>query len=135
MDPCLQVVCVFRMLTPLYGLACVDPMPPPDGYTVYSHPAPVPLIEELLPPGHRCREVVLAASTAEAAAMARQDPTAVALTTAPAAQRNGLHVFSRQRCIEMVWTVFAATRADRVPVRAALPAPTQVPDRLLAVVA
>ncbi|MDO5498455.1 MAG: prephenate dehydratase domain-containing protein [Propionibacteriaceae bacterium] len=123
MDPRLQVHCVFRMLTPLYGLACRGTNPPEGEYTIYSHPAPVPLIEELLPEGHQYSEVVLSSSTAEAAAQARVAPASVALTTTLAAKRNGLHIFSRQRCIEMVWTVFAASQPATAPPAGTIPTP------------
>lgn len=106
MEPRLRVGTVFHMLTPLYGLAAKDVDAVEDTFEVVSHPAPVPLISELIPDGYSFSRVHFAESTSAAAELvaAREHP--VALTTEPAARTHGLRFFSRLRPIEMVWTAF-----------------------------
>lgn len=106
MNPSLDVHSVFHMLTPPYGLAKRS-----DGrlyrqLEVISHPAPVPLIAELMPPKYECARIIPASSTAAAAKAVENGDYDVALTTQPAAEQHNLVFFSTQRPIEMVWTVF-----------------------------
>ncbi|WP_418277564.1 hypothetical protein ACNHYB_06320 [Isoptericola jiangsuensis] len=110
MDPQLCVGIVFHMFTPLYGLAARNLDTLRDGrsrqLSVVSHPAPVPLIAELLPPGLVLGPVSEASSTAAAATSVARREHDIALTTEPAARASGLTFVSGMRPIEMVWTAF-----------------------------
>jgi prephenate dehydratase len=112
MSPRLRLGGAFVFDTPQYGIA-VSP-----GHTVRprpriaSHPAPVPLIDELIPDEYREAEVVLADSTSAAAAKARTLDTDLALTTEPAAKANSLRFISRTRPIRMLWSVFQLVTSD-----------------------
>ena len=106
MDPVLSVHSVFLMLTPQYGLAKRPGDFLRSQFEVISHPAPVPLIAELMPPRHKCAGIVAANSTAAAASAVENGDYDVALTTHSAAEQHNLVFFSNQRPIEMVWTVF-----------------------------
>lgn len=110
MNPALDVHSVFHMLTPLYGLAKRQGHRLPVELEVLSHPAPVPLISELMPQGYECRRVIPSNSTAAAAKAVKDGDFDVALTTQPAAEQYHLVFFSNQRPIEMVWTVFTRHR-------------------------
>ncbi|WP_225859446.1 prephenate dehydratase domain-containing protein [Streptomyces albicerus] len=120
MDPAVELAGVFVMDTPLYGLAVRRGAGPvPDSPTIASHPAPEPIIAQLLPQRHATHKVIHQDSTS-AAAQAAVDGTAdLALTTVPAAQLHGLEFISRTRPICMVWSVFsrAGTRPPWSPVR------------------
>jgi prephenate dehydratase len=106
MEPRLRLTAAFVKDTPNYGLAAVKPVDALGVLTVASHPAPVPLIEELLPEGMKVAEVVPALSTSAAAAAAADGRVDAALTTVPAAGLLGLRFFSRTRSIRMLWSVF-----------------------------
>ena len=113
MDPVLDVHSVFHMLTPLYGLAKRPDDHLPAQLEIISHPAPVPLIAELMPPDHECTQIISASSTAAAAEAVGNGDYDVALTTQPAAEQHNLVFFSNQRPIEMVWTVFTHHHQER----------------------
>lgn len=120
MDPKLRLAGAFVMDTPLYGLAVRSgrAWPGSDSVAVGSHPAPVPLIDELCPPHLTVGEVVPCISTSAAAARVARGEFHVALTTAPAAAAFGLLFVSRTRPIRMLWSVFrAATDPGRLPAR------------------
>jgi ABC-type amino acid transport substrate-binding protein len=115
MNPRFELAAAFVKDTPNYGLA----MPkPPDGQgslTVASHPAPIPLIAQLMPEGLTVARVVHESSTsaaAQAAALGRVD---AALTTRPAAALHGLEFFSRTRSIRMLWSVFGLAQRPGRP--------------------
>ncbi|MCX5415805.1 hypothetical protein [Streptomyces sp. NBC_00059] len=107
MDPRLHLAGAFVLDTPLYGLAARADRPPAGGVTVATHPAPEPLIKELMPAGCRLDQVVTAGSTSLAAAMADRGEVDLALTTELAAEVSGLGFISRSRAIRMLWSVFA----------------------------
>lgn len=110
MDSDLQLANVFVMDTPLYGIAAPCDSVVPDSPTIATHPAPEPIIGQLLPAGHATYKVIHSASTS-AAAQAVIDGTAdLALTTVPSAELLGLEFISDTRPILMVWSVF--TRAE-----------------------
>ncbi|CAN7735429.1 hypothetical protein [Caballeronia sp. LjRoot31] len=109
MDPKLSLVATFVFDTPLYGLASKGPLPDKK-LTVVTHPAPLLLIEELLPQGLEIGSVIFALSTSAAAAAAAKGEVDVALTTEVAAKIHGLHFVSNTRPIRMLWSVFALTR-------------------------
>lgn len=75
MDPRLSLVATFVFDTPLYGLASKGPLTTKK-LTVATHPAPLLLIEELLPQGLEINSVILALSTSAAAPQRRQRPGA-----------------------------------------------------------
>ena len=112
MDSRLNVSAVFHMYTPLYGLAVRDEVTVPREMKVVSHPAPVPLVAELVPSGHSCVEISLAPSTSAAAEAVARGEHEVALTTEPAAKANGLRFVSKLRHIEMVWTAFVRDEVE-----------------------
>ncbi len=107
MEPRLQLTAAFVKDTPNYGLAAAKPVDAVGVLTVASHPAPIPLIEQLLPEGMKVAEVVPALSTSAAAEAAADGRVDAALTTVPAAGLFGLRFFSRTRPIRMLWSVFA----------------------------
>ncbi|MFE4060311.1 hypothetical protein ACFXP3_29175 [Streptomyces sp. NPDC059096] len=98
---------VFVMDTPLYGIARrADGGVLSDRPSVVTHPSPRPLVDQLLPPGYRLRDVATADSTSQAALAVAERRYDLALTTEPAAARHGLRFISRLRPIRMVWSVF-----------------------------
>ncbi len=105
MNPRLVIDTVFYFSTPSYGLAARSALSA-GGYSVASHPAPVPLIEELSPYGFTCNEIIYMSSTSGAAELVAQEKIDVALTTEVAAARHGLTFVSQVRPIPMVWTAF-----------------------------
>ncbi|WP_239308882.1 MULTISPECIES: hypothetical protein [unclassified Frankia] len=105
MHPRLLIDTVFFCHTPKYGLAARGDLAD-GGYSVASHPDPVPLIDELSPAGFKCDEVIYMASTSGAADFVASKKGEVALTTEIAAARRGLKFISSTRPIPMVWTVF-----------------------------
>jgi hypothetical protein len=117
MDPRLRLAGAFVLDTPQYGLAARADRRPAGPVTVATHPAPEPLIEELMPAGCQVDTVVTAASTSLAAAMADRGEVDLALTTELAAEVSGLGFVSRSRAIRMLWSVFALApaRTDTVP--------------------
>lgn len=119
MDPRLSLVATFVFDTPLYGLVSRGPLPTRK-LTVATHPAPLLLIEELLPQGLEVDSVILALSTSAAAAAAARGEVDVALTTEVAANIHGLHFISSTRPIRMLWSVFALTRWSALPTEANL---------------
>ena len=108
MEPRFQLAAVFVKDTPNYGLASLKPVDGEGALTVASHPAPVPLINQLLPEGMAVAEVVAELSTSAAAEAAAAGRVDAALTTVPAATLHGLTIFSRTRPIRMLWSVFKA---------------------------
>lgn len=117
MDPRLSLVATFVFDTPLYGLASKEPLTTRK-LTVATHPAPLMLVEELLPEGLEVGSVILALSTSAAAAAAAQGEVDVALTTEVAAAIYGLNFISNTRPIRMLWSVFAPTRWSVQPAKA-----------------
>lgn len=107
MEPRLELLGVFCFDTPHYGIASLSGRLPDGPMRVASHPAPIPIIDELL--AHRgsiTNTVVLSDSTSAAALAAANGEVDVALTTAPAAAAHGLAFVTRTRTIRMVWSVF-----------------------------
>src|SRR5581483_2666096 len=95
---------------PHYGVAAVPGQTMPVRPVIASHPAPVPLIDQLLPQVGADREIVLVRSTSAAAQAARDRSVDLALTTAPAVRRYDLEFISRTRTIQMVWSVFVGAQ-------------------------
>lgn len=114
MDPRLNLLATFVFDTPLYGLVSKGPLITRK-LTVATHPAPLLLIDELLPLGLEIDSVILAHSTSAAAAAAARGEVDVALTTEVAAKIHGLHFISNTRPIRMLWSVFALTRWSAQP--------------------
>jgi hypothetical protein len=107
MDPRLAITAAFLLDTPPYGLAAVTSQPVPHQVRVATHPAPAPLVSELMPEWHTLDGMVFTDSTSVAAAKARLLETDLALTTLPAAIAHQLRFISRTRPIRMLWSVFA----------------------------
>lgn len=113
MDSRLSVLGVYCFDTPEYGIAAPSGRLPEGPMTIASHPAPVPIIEQLLEPGRAALATVLRYDSTSAAAAAAVDGGAdVALTTAPAAAKHGLTFVTRTRNIRMVWSVFGRSWSD-----------------------
>ncbi|WP_282794121.1 prephenate dehydratase domain-containing protein [Streptomyces sp. CC224B] len=107
MDPDIELAGVFVMDTPLYGIAVRrGGHLVPDAPTIASHPAPEPIIAQLMPRRHETYKVIHHNSTSAAARAAVEGTADLALTTVPAAQLHGLEFISRTRPIRMVWSVF-----------------------------
>lgn len=111
MDTALRLVGAFVLDTPLYGIAATSDSPTSGPVRVASHPAPVPLIEELI--DHERYQVVHVErfpSTSAAAAAVGRGVVDLALTTEPARARHGLRFVSSARPIRMLWSVFGHRR-------------------------
>jgi hypothetical protein len=106
MDPELSLATAFLCDTPPYGLATRSPDKLPSTVRVASHPAPTPLIGELLPACYALAGILAADSTSAAAQKAQQSEIELALTTGPAATLHKLQFISRTRTIRMLWSVF-----------------------------
>lgn len=96
----------FVLDTPPYGIVAPYGRPLPLRVTIATHPAPVPLIEQLLPDGYLPAEVRMSPSTAAAADDVAAGEVDLALTTVSAAASRGLRFISRTRAIRMVWSAF-----------------------------
>ncbi|GAB7260281.1 MULTISPECIES: bacilysin biosynthesis protein BacA [Dickeya] len=107
MDTRLKILATFLYDTPLYGLVANKTLPDRPLY-VASHPAPIPLIGELLPDGLRIEQVIEMSSTSAAAQAVVSGEVDVALTTEIAARIHKLNFISRIRPIHMLWSVFAS---------------------------
>jgi prephenate dehydratase len=113
MDPAFSIVGAFLMDTPLYGIAVSPERQIPSVARISSHPAPIPLIRELLPTAYSVAEILHATSTSAAAIQAHRGEADMALTTEPAATANALKFISRTRSIRMLWSVFTLTPAQQ----------------------
>jgi prephenate dehydratase len=113
MNPTFCLAGAFVLDTPAYGLAASADSPRSGQVSVATHPAPEPLIDQLMPSRYQVGEVVMAGSTSLAAAAVREGDVDLALTTAPAAVRHALTFISPSRHIRMLWSVF--TRMELVP--------------------
>ncbi|CAI1596259.1 type 2 periplasmic-binding domain-containing protein [Serratia ficaria] len=107
MDVSLKLLATFLYDTPLYGLVTNKALPDRPLY-IASHPAPIPLIEELLPAGLRIEKIVEMPSTSAAAQAVVSGEVDMALTTEIAARIHALNFISRTRPIHMLWSVFAS---------------------------
>lgn len=112
MSPTLKLAGAFYFQTPQYGIATLPDRTVSGPIRIASHPAPVPLIEQLLPAHLDAKEIVLTSSTSAAALATRSGQVDAALTTRPSAERYGLSFISRTRPIEMLWSVFRLASAD-----------------------
>ncbi|UTH75623.1 hypothetical protein [Chromobacterium sp. IIBBL 290-4] len=106
MDASLKLLASFLYDTPLYGLVANKELPARP-LTIATHPAPTPLIEELLPVGLSIGSIVEKSSTSAAAQAVVEGEVDMALTTEIAAKLHGLAFVSRTRPIHMLWSVFA----------------------------
>ena len=106
MNPGFELAAAFVKDTPNYGLAALRPVEADTPLTVASHPAPIPLIEQLIPEGMSVAKVLREPSTSAAAEAVRAGRADAALTTVPAAALHQLTFFSRTRPINMLWSVF-----------------------------
>ncbi len=113
MNPDLSLAAAFVQVTPEYGIAVPRPDSVPRAVRVATHPAPRPLIAQLLPESMSVRDVVMVHSTSAAAAATRAATVDAALTTAPAAHLHDLTFISRTRVIQMLWSVFCRAAVPR----------------------
>lgn len=112
MDPSLQILGAFVFDTPRYGLASTSATPHSGAVRVASHPAPIPLIDQLVGQSdYKVEEIVRCDSTSAAAATVASGQVDLALTTQPACTLHGLHFISKTRHIRMLWSVFGAQPA------------------------
>jgi hypothetical protein len=113
MDPNLIFVGAYCFDTPQYGIASRSESLPVGELSVATHPAPKPLIDQLLTgTSAYAGRVVEMDSTSAAARAAADGDVDVALTTAPAAEIYGLRFVSRTRPIRMLWSVFASVTME-----------------------
>jgi prephenate dehydratase len=112
MDPSLRFAGAFLFDTPHYGIAVSQGHRIPKAARIATHPAPVPLVEELLPKEYSVAEIRYATSTSAAADQARRREADLALTTMPAAKAHSLEFISRTRPIRMLWSVFTLAGTD-----------------------
>ena len=106
MNPLLSLAGAFVHDTPEYGIAARPDMSLPNRVRVATHPAPIPLIAQLMPKYLTVHDVIAVSSTSIAASVVRTKEVDVALTTAPAALLHGLKFISQSRTIRMLWSVF-----------------------------
>ncbi|HEY8983149.1 MAG TPA: hypothetical protein VIU15_26665 [Streptomyces sp.] len=111
MDPGLALANVFVLNTPLYGIAVLRNGNVPDSPTIATHPAPEPIIGQLLPGRHATYKVIHSTSTSAAAQAVTDGIADLALTTVPSAELNDLEFISDTRPILMVWSVFTGAEA------------------------
>lgn len=107
MDIRLKLLATFFYDTPLYGLVANKELPDRP-LKIASHPAPIPLIGELLPDDLRIKKVIEMSSTSASALAVVSGEVDVALTTEIAAKIHKLKFISRTRPIHMLWSVFAS---------------------------
>lgn len=112
MDLRLELAATFVLDTPDYGIAACPDRPISIAPVLATHPAPEPLVQQLLPDGFPRVSIRLAPSTAAAALAVIANEAELALTTKPAADLHGLQFVSRTRRIRMVWSVFVAARTE-----------------------
>lgn len=112
MDSRLNLAAAFVFDTPLYGIACKKEAALPSDLVIATHPAPTPLIYQLLPEDFGIKEIVNRLSTSASALAVVNDEVHAALTTAKAADAYGLNFISATRPIRMLWSVF--TRGPRL---------------------
>jgi prephenate dehydratase len=108
MDTRMSLAGVFVMDTPEYGIAGLPGRAISARPVIATHPAPRPLVDQLLPGGCAGSEILQVTSTSAAAKAASEEVTDLALTTAPAAKSYGLEFISPTRTIRMVWSVFVS---------------------------
>lgn len=114
MDPRLRILGAYVFDTPLYGIAAAPSSPTAGPVRIASHPAPVPLIHELLDADRfDVAEIIRCDSTSAAAATVASGEADLALTTKPASELHGLTLISRVRPIRMLWSIFAPWPAER----------------------
>ncbi len=107
MDTRLKLLATFLYDTPLYGLVTNGELPDRPLY-IATHPAPIPLIDELLPDGLFIEKIIEMPSTSAAAKAVASGEVDIALTTEIAAKIHQLNFISRTRPIHMLWSVFAS---------------------------
>ena len=107
----LRLAGAFVLDTPVYGLAARPGSQLPHRCRVITHPAPEPLIWQLLPRVLEVEEVVFATSTSAAAEAVRKKQVDIALTNRNAALRHGLQFISSTRPIRMLWSIFVRASA------------------------
>lgn len=111
MNPSLAFSGAYCFDTPQYGIACRSGFLPTGDVSVASHPAPIPIIDQLLAgTGAAPSQIVRMDSTSAAAQSAAAGDVDVALTTKPAAQLHGLTFVTKTRPIRMLWSVFTAAQ-------------------------
>lgn len=98
----------FVMDTPEYGIARRPGRSVSQQPKIATHPAPRPLLRQLLPHGCADSEILQVASTSAAAKAAYEEAADMALTTTPAAELYGLEFISSKRAIRMVWSIFVS---------------------------
>lgn len=108
MDTSLRLAGAFIQDTPRYGIAKAHDHTPPDQPVVATHPAPLPLVSQLLPETFGTPDTMLVTSTSAAARAASTRSADLALTTEPAAALYDLEFVSPTRTIRMLWSVFTA---------------------------
>lgn len=111
MNPRLTLVGAFIKDTPNYGVVANGDIPIPLHVRIATHSAPVPLIEELLPPAYLLTQIIKVSSTSEAARMVAAHEVELALTNETSADDHRLQFISRKRPIRMLWSVFMSSSA------------------------
>ena len=106
MNPTLMLAGAFILPTPPYGIVGRAGTSMRSRVRIASHPAPIPLIHELLPPSVDIQEIIEAASTSEAARLVAQKQVDCALTNEIAANQFQLRFISSKRAIRMLWSIF-----------------------------
>jgi prephenate dehydratase len=106
MDTRMSLATAFVMDTPRYGVARRRGEEVPYRPKIATHPAPRPLLSQLLPRYFTGSEVLHVTSTSAAAKAVYEETVDLALTTATAAEFYGLEFISPTRTIRMVWSVF-----------------------------
>jgi prephenate dehydratase len=107
MDTRLNLYSAYMNETPNYGIA-IKRDSVKKNLRIATHPAPVSLIKELLPPDFSIDDIEFRNSTSSAAISVSNEEVDAALTTQVAADINDLVFISEIRPIKMLWSVFTA---------------------------
>jgi prephenate dehydratase len=106
MDTRISLAAAFVMDTPKYGVVRRRGQEVSRRPKIATHPAPRPLLSQLLPRYLTDSEVLHVSSTSAAAKAVYEETVDLALTTATAAETYGLEFISPTRTIRMLWSVF-----------------------------
>jgi len=107
----IELYAAFLKNTPNYGIAILEKNNSARCLNIATHPAPVALIEELLPKDYSVKNLELKNSTSIAAESASLKEVDAALTTEVAAKLHNLIFISKVRPIQMLWSVFVNVEA------------------------
>lgn len=113
MDYSLALGAVFVLETPSYGIVTKTGALPENKnkLLIASHPAPMPIINQLLP-NQNNKQIVEKDSTSSAALAVLNNEVDAALTTQIAAKKYNLFFVTKTRAINMLWSAFVHDKSN-----------------------